>query len=300
MNAIRRIFGVAAGEMAEAFRSRRFLLVLLLFFSASAVSMYGSTSFLSHLEKNAAKVLGLPEGDGKGTVTKAVWKSDVFRRVVKSAVDDDPGLYAGLVGRNPLALLYAFFTFLAVPVLSLLAGANRIADDVKSGTVRFMLVRVRRAEWVLGKYIGLVVLLLPGLSGGALAAYAMACARMPDAAAAALLPEMLVFSGKSWILALSWTGVALGVSQAVRSGVRATLLGIVVITIIGAAPWLLGLLARWHGAFAHLDVICPATFKGALYSASVPRFAFASVMLAVQGFFYLSCGYFVFSRRDAR
>ena len=75
MNAVLRILGVAACEVAEAFRSRRFILVLLLFFSASAVSMYGSTAFLGHLEKNAAKMLGLPEGDGKGAVTRVVWKS---------------------------------------------------------------------------------------------------------------------------------------------------------------------------------------------------------------------------------
>ena len=147
MSSLRRIVAVAAGEVAEAFRSRRFIFVALLFLSASAVSMYGSTSLLGHIEKDAAKMLGLPEGDGRGSVTKVVWKSEAFRSIVKSAVDGDQDLYSGLVGRNPLALLYAFFTFLAVPMLSLLAGANRVADDVKSGTVRFMLVRARRVEW---------------------------------------------------------------------------------------------------------------------------------------------------------
>ena len=297
MNAVLRILGVAACEVAEAFRSRRFILVLLLFFSASAVSMYGSTAFLGHLEKNAAKMLGLPEGDGKGAVTRVVWKSKPFRGLVKSAVDDDPDLYAGLVGRHPLALLYAFFTFFAVPMLSLLAGANRIADDVKSGAVRFMLVRVRRAEWVLGKYIGLAMLLLPGLAGGALVAYAMACARMPDSGAGALLPEMLVFAGKAWLLSLAWTGVALGVSETVKSGSRATSLGILALMVLGIMPWLLNWLS---GVFVHLEILCPSHFKGALSSTSTPRFAFSAVMLAAQGLFYLSCGYLVFSRRDAR
>ena len=300
MKALARIFGVAACEVAEAFRSRRFLLVLLLFFSASAVSMYGSTSFLSRLEKDAATILGLPEGDGKGAVTKVIWKSDAFRRIVKSAVDDDQELYDGLVGRHPLSLLYAFFAFMSVPMLSLLAGANRVADDVKSGAVRFMLVRVRRAEWVLGKYIGLVVLLLPGLAGGAMVAYAMACIRLPDAGAAELLPDMLVFSGKAWILSLAWTGVALGVSQMVRSGSLATSLGIIALMVFGSMPWFLALLEHWHGAFAHFEIMFPGHFKSALYSASAPRFAFSAVMLAVQGLFYLSCGYLIFSRRDAR
>ena len=152
----------------------------------------------------------------------------------------------------------------------------------------------------MGKYIGLVTLLLPGLAGGAVVAYAVACVRLPDAGAATLLPEMLVFSGKAWILALAWSGVALGVSQTVRSGARATSLGLLALMLLGAMPWILRLLSIWHDMFGHLEILCPSFFKGALYSTSTPRFAFAVVMLFVQGLFYLSCGYLVFSRRDAR
>ena len=297
MKSLHRIWRSAVCELLSSVRTRRALVVLVLYLAASLLTMYGCISALGKMEDQLAETLQLPTGAKSGVVSTALWKSRPFQRMVKSLVDDDL-VYADIKGLHPAELIYAGFAFFYVPLLTVLIASNRVADDLHSGAVRYMITRVTRFEWSLGKYFGNALLMLPALLAGAAAAWGVAAARLAGADSLALLAPMLVWAVKAWTLSLAYLGMALGVSHLTRSGAKATALGVLALVACAAVP---KALSHWlPSAASALNAAFPATSEHSLWRASFRPVALASLWLAALGLCYLTAGYAFFSRRDAR
>ena len=298
MKSLARIVRSAVCELGSAIRTRRALVILVLYLAASILTMYSMISVLGKMETQLAETLQLPTDDGKsGVVSTALWKSRPFQRIVKAIVGDEL-VYADISGLHPAELIYAGFAFFYVPILTILIGSNRVADDLHSGAVRYMITRVTRFEWSLGKYIGNAFLMLPALLAGALAAWIVASIRLAGADSFALLPPMLVWAVKGWLFSLAFLGVALGISHLTHSGSKATAFGVIALVVCYVVPKLLS--HYFPSVAGTVNLLSPYTVERSLWRASFQPVAGAAVWLLALGLCYLTAGYAFFAGRDAR
>ena len=295
-----RIAQSALAECVNAIHSRRAVVILVLYLVSSVFCMTGTISALGKMESELANVLQIPESDRTGVISATLWKSKPFKRMVRKAVDNDL-VYRDIEGRHPAELIYAWFVFLFTPLLAVLTAGNRIADDLRSGAVRYSIVRVTRLEWTLGKYAGQVMMVAIALAVSAVGAWIVAAARLSGVGAMGLLPSMFGWSVRAGMYALAWLGVAMGISHITRSGNRATAIGMLAMALLAAWPVILRLWGDWVDWtwLEHFDVFAPSSAEGSLWRRGfVPLFT-GGVKLAALGMFYLMLGHAVFRRRDA-
>lgn len=300
MNALRRIWQNALAEWSGAIRSRRALVLLLLYLASAVFCMYGTISAFGKMEQELAAVLQLPEGGQTGVVSATLWKSKPFQRIVRAAVRNDL-VYRDIEGRHPVELVYAWFAFICAPLLAVLVAGNRVADDLRSGAVRYAIVRCTRAEWTLGKYLGQVFMVGCALAVSAFGAWCVAVCRLSGVGAGELLPSLLGWGVRAWLYSLAWLGIALGVSHLTHSGARATALGIFAVAGLTALPGVLALNAGWFDLpwLENFDVFAPSSAKALLWRRGPVPLAVAAFHLGVLGFAALALGSAEFRRRDA-
>lgn len=298
MRSLARIFQVALAECAGALRSRRALVLLLLYIVSAACCMYGTISIFSRMEQELAQLLQLPDAGKTGVVSTALWQSKPFQKMVRAMVSNDL-VYADIQGRHPIELVYAWFVFFCAPLLVVLTTGNRVADDLKSGAVRYSIVRCTRAEWSLGKFAGLALMLVFALAASAVGAWCVAVCRLSNATS--LLPAMFDWGARAWLYSLSWLGVALGISHFTRSGSRATALGIFAVVALCALPGVLWMNAKWFDCpwLQNFEILTPSSAKILLWRRSFAPLANAAFRLVALGMFFFALGVAVFRRRDA-
>lgn len=300
---IRRLWQSTVSEIVRAVRSRRAVVVVVLYLAASLLCMNGSITVLGKIETQLSEVLQLPQEEGKsGVVSATLWRSKQFQKIVKGAVGDSL-VYDDLTGRHPAELIYAFLAFLYVPLLTIMISANRVADDLRSGSVRYMITRITRLEWSFGKYLGGAALLLAALLAGGFAAWGIAAWRLGGADAQALLPSMLGWSFKAWTVSLAWLGVSLGVSHFFHSGSKATALATIVLVVFTVIPKVLAYMANKGGVWPSLTILerlCPGAVETGLWRSATLPVASAALWLIALGLFYFMLGYAWFAGRDAR
>ncbi|MBO6120588.1 MAG: ABC transporter permease [Kiritimatiellae bacterium] len=297
-----RTIRVALFELAAAVRTRRAIVLVALYLAWSLLGMSGAITALGKMEDRLAEILQVEKVEGKsGVVSAALWKSKPFQQLVRSVVGDSL-IYDDIVGKHPAELIYAWIVFLSVPLLTVLVATRRVAEEVKSGAAKYMLLRVTRLEWTLGKYLGIALLMLVGLLIGAVAAWIVAAFRLSGADIPALLPAMVVWSVKAWFLSLAWLGLALGVSHLFKSGAKADAVAILLMIAFSVVPAILkGFGSAWLGGKLLVLVrLFPSSVDAALWRSSFLPVAASATWLVMLGLLYLSVGHAVFARRDVR
>jgi len=300
MRALWHIGQTALGEWGGAIRSRRALVLLVLYLGAAVLCMNGTISVLGKMETELAAVLQLPDTGETGVVSASLWKSKPFNRMVRSVVGESPVL-DDITGRHPVELIYAWFVFLCAPLLAVLVAGTRISEDLRSGAVRYMLVRETRLEWSVGKYLGQAIMIAVALVVSAMGAAVVTFCRLPSGTATSLFLPLINWGLRAWIYSLAWLGLALGISHLTRSPGRATSLGIVAIGIFGALSPVVDFLCASKGApgvLTHLRMLVPAGAEMSLWRFSAVPLLSGSFHLVILGLTYLMAGAAVFCRRD--
>ncbi len=287
MRGLWRIAQTALCEWENALRSRRALVLLLLYLAAAVLCMNGTISVLGKMETELVRVLRLPDSGQTGIVSETLWKSKSFRNMIAAGVDDRL-VFEDISKRHPVELLYAWFAFFCAPLLVVLVSGTRVAEDLRTGVARYMLVRTSRLEWSLGKYAGQALMIACALAVSAVGAWCVALYRLPSATAARLLPPMLGWGVSAWYYSLAWLGLALGLSHLTRSGMRATAFGILGIGACEVLPHF----------FPEVEMLVPAGARMGLWRTSFAPQAVAVFHLATLGLVYLTAGAAVFCRRD--
>ena len=287
-------------EWAMAVRSRRALVVTLLFLAVSGGLMYLMISSFAALEQTLVETLNLPASDTTGSVSMTLWKSKPFVRMVQRFAGSSL-VFADIQGRHPILLAYAMLVFQCVPMLTLLTSASRIADDVRSGAARYWLVRVTRTEWSLGKFVGEALMLATAMGLGALAAWGVVLFRLPLAVGLPMLPGILDWTLRAWVYAFAWLGIFLGLSHFVKSGGKATALGL--LALLGVVAWgpMLKNVAEGIDGLAwvtHLDALVPSSAWPLLWRRSPAVLLQGVVHLVALALLFLGFGVAVFRRRD--
>ena len=254
------------------------------------------------MEEQLATILQVETVEGKsGVVSATLWKSKPFQNLARGVVGDSL-VYDDIVGKHPAELIYAWIVFLAVPFLSVLASCRRVADDVRSGAAKYVLMRITRLQWTLGKYLGQAFLILAGLLVGAFGAWCVAAFRLSGADIPALLPAMFVWSVKAWFLSLSWLGISLCVSHLFKSGAKADAFAMLMLIFCSVVPAIIRHAATGpvSGKLQLLTRLFPSSASAALWRASFLPVATAAIWLVMIGLMWLSIGHAFFARRDVR
>lgn len=300
MRSLGRIWQTAIVEWGGAIRSRRALVLLVLYIASAVLCMNGTISVLGKMEKELATVLQLPSDGETGVVSASLWKSKPFNRIVRSVVGDSPVL-DDISGRHPVELIYAWFVFLCAPLLTVLVSGTRISEDIRSGAVRYMLVRETRLEWSVGKYIGQAIMIALALAASAIGAEVVALCRLPYGMATSLFAPLVGWGVRAWVYSLAWLGLALGISHLTRSSGRATAFGMLAACLFGALPPLMDFLHSvngWPAMLTHVRMLVPAGAEMSLWRSSAVPLVSGSFHLVTLGLVYLMAGAAVFGRRD--
>ena len=300
MKTVHDIWRVACYEWFDSLRSRRALVVLLLYLMAAVCNMHWSINLLHGLEQELATALQLPTSEQAGVVSTTLWKSKPFQKIMRRVTRNDL-VFQDLVGKHPVELIYAWFAFFYTPLLVVLVSGNRISEELGSGAVRYMIFRISRAGWSLGKFIGQLFmiglsLLLSGMGAYVVAKYRLAGSGTPD-----LFLNMLNWSLRAWIYSIPFLGLSMGLAHLTRSASRATVMGLLAITASFVITILINHFTTSEGVRAYLPylgVLLPDAYKMTLWRMNPAPLVSGGVTLVTLGFCYLLAGYALFRRRD--
>jgi ABC-type transport system involved in multi-copper enzyme maturation permease subunit len=297
---LRQIWVVLRYELADSVRSRRVLILLLLYLAGAMLACNGFISAIHKVEGQLSETLALPGSATPGAVADALWRSKAFRRMVVSLVGHKE-IALEVLSLPPIAVIYGWLAFTFTPVLVVLSSAGRIADEVSTGSVRYVLTRTSRPAWCLGKFGGQACEVLLALLLSAIATWCVARFRLPQSDGVETARWIIIYGWKAWLYSLAFIGLSLGVSQAVRSPHHAMGLALGLLIVMG----ILSLMSQhmvgegWRQLWQVTDYLFPMKQKLNLWRLQPAYIVSAGVYLVTLSMAYLLAGYAVLARRGA-
>lgn len=292
---------VAAFDMSESLRSRKVLGLLIVYVAGAIASTAGFVSLLETLEKTLADQLRVATTSKPGTMTRSIQNSEEFRRVI-AELTGDASLVDAIAGLPPLALFYGWMALTFVPALIVFTSCDAISNEVGSGSARYALLRTDRLSWAVGKLGGQAMLMAIGVAAGALGTWMVGLVGLASFEGGATAWWMLRLGGRAWVYGLPYLGLALGISQMVRSSHAARALALVALTGLGAGRAVLKIpevLDALPVLAPSLGPLFPGNHALDLWRPTVLERGPAMVMLVALCATYFAVGHLVFDRRDA-
>jgi ABC-type transport system involved in multi-copper enzyme maturation permease subunit len=291
----------AVHEWRDALRSKRAIVVLLVYLGGSLTLCNFFVSFVKKIEDSALEGLGVARTSATGSVTQTLWETRFFRGVLKS-VAGDARLADHLVTVEPLAVFYFWITNLFAPIILMLIAPTRVAEELSTGSSRFVLFRSSSASWVLGKFLGQILLLFPAVLLSALGAWLVGWFRLTSFQGVAVALDLVQYSLLLLTFLIAFLGAATGFSQMTRSVNLATSFGFLFLigtgALYGASVYFRNE-EKWVGFWRVVAWLLPQGHRKDLLYPDAAHLLSASVMLCALGVLYLLPGYALLSRRDA-
>jgi ABC-type transport system involved in multi-copper enzyme maturation permease subunit len=287
--------------LLDSIRSRRAVVLLLLYFAGSLLAANGFVSVVKKIEDQVLESLRVSSTESVGSVTQTIWDTDMFKRIV-TRLTGDKELAAYLVNTSPISLFYGWLSFTFAPLLMMLIASTRIAEEVGSGSARFVLYRSTLFSWCVGKYLGQALVLIPALLLSGAGAWIIAYFRLSTFAPLSVAGELLGFSLKALLYTWTFLGLAIGVSQLTRSPNLATVFGfmgmILLAVLAGCARFFRGDGEGFRRLWDLAAWITPQAHRLDLWWPDAAHVLPAAVVLLLLGMLYMAPGYFVMTRRD--
>ncbi|OGV62581.1 MAG: hypothetical protein A2498_15870 [Lentisphaerae bacterium RIFOXYC12_FULL_60_16] len=290
---------VARHELSDAVRSRRAAVMMVLYVAGAVTSINGFINVLQKLELQIAQTLGVEALSSAGAVTDTLWKSRPFRNMLMSLVGDR-SVAMDLLSIPPIALIYGWVAFTFVPMLVMLVTPARVAEEIGSGAVRFVVPRCTRSAWCAGKVAGQSALVILALILSVAGAWTVARLRLPGMDGWAVAQAMMMLAGKTWIYAFAFVGLAVGIAQFHRSPNQATALGFIAWMVLG----IVGIMCHFYAGpgirqiWLVIELIIPQGHRMDLWRMDGAYLLSGCAFLASLGMCYAAVGYAYFSRRD--
>jgi len=301
LNAFRDAALVAAFDLAESVRSRKFLALLVLHVLGAVVGTLLFVEVLGEFEAVVADQLGVAETYKPGTLTDELMATPEVLEVLSGMLNDE-ALASELITVPPLALFYGWIALFFLPALIVFTSSDAISSELSSGSARYALFRTTRLAWAVGKLGGQAGLLAILTALGAVGVWIVGAVSLAGFDHAGTAWWLARLGARAFVYGFAFLGLALGVSQMTRSVNGSRALGLVALIAIG----ILGGITMWNEAIEYAPValpaiqpLFPATHRLTLwqpeFAARLPSLA----MLLALGGLYFGVGHAVMVRRDA-
>lgn len=291
---------VARYELAEALRTRLFQLVVLAYLAGIALSVWLFTTFLWFAEARLAEAIDVPMSHRPGAMLPRLLANGTLRDALAPLVGGDDAATA-LLTQPPLALWVGVTAMALLPAVLVFTASGTVSAEVRSRSIRFLLVRTGRAPIVLGKMLGQLALGGVALALGVVLAWAMGLAMMTGNDPVALLGTLIARSLCAGVFALPFLGLAMAVSLLIESpnGARVgAALAAAATPVLGAVlqhragPDTLGRVADL------LTLAVPSRYWNTLWSTDPVVLAEATGRAVLLAAVFLALGQARFERRD--
>jgi ABC-type transport system involved in multi-copper enzyme maturation permease subunit len=300
--ALRDIAIVATYELGEALRSRRVLILVIMFVGGATFGSLAFIQALHALETSVAQAMAVAGPEKSGAMAVQLMRSPEFERMLGGLLDDD-ALAKELVGLPPLALFYGWLGLTFMPALIMLSSADAVSAELANGSARFSLLRTGRLPYSIGKLVGQTLLMLVGLSAGAIAVWLTGFASLASFDAPATAFWLSLLSVRVGFYAFAHVGLAVGLSHFTRSVPLSRVLALASLMVFSvlAGVGTYSQFVRTHlGALADaLLMLLPSSHRLGLWQPSLVDRLPSLVMLCALGIGYFAVGYSFRARRDA-
>ncbi len=297
------LYGVAVvawHELLDSIKSRRAIVLLLLYLAGSVAGCAIFIKVLHTVENGVEKTIGVSESKKAGATTSVVWKSEVFKQSIIHLTGDRKELVDYLLTFPPLCLYYGWLSFTFAPFLVVMLSSSRISEEVWSGSVRFVAFRTSRLGWCFGKYAGQALQLLLALLISAVGAWLTGYFKLANFDGYSHAAMLLMFALKAWIYCLAFLGLATGISQLISSPNIAMATGIIMLMVFSILSGLASHLSGdgWRKIWDIIDMLLPGGHDLDMFYTDLRHMLPAIVYLVSLSFLYVMAGYARFGRRD--
>ena len=300
--ALRDIAIVAGNELGEALRSRRVLILALLFVGGSVAGTLVFIDVLQSVETSVASALNVTHAGKPGAMTGTLMHSEQFVQMLGNLIHDER-LARELSSLPPLALFYGWLGLTFMPVMVMLSATEAISSELASGSARFSLLRTSRLCFSAGKLVGQSLLVLTAIACGALAVWITGFVSLSSFDPAGTALWLLLLSLRIGVFAFAYVGLALGISHLTRSVPLSRALGLASLLALAMLSGLLehaAVVRRYAPDVADaVLVLLPRTHMLDLWQPHIADRLPSIVMLSALGIVYFALGYRFRARRDA-
>ncbi|MAE70405.1 MAG: hypothetical protein CME06_08065 [Gemmatimonadetes bacterium] len=148
-------------------------------------------------------------------------------------------LAGAMAGVPATALFFLVTSYLSLPLLATLMAYDSIADDLRSGSIRYTLTRCGRTSYLAGKALGQIALLSMLTGACAMAMLALGAIREVEPGWIATLPHIFRYWFVGIVFGSVFVGAAILISTVASSPGTALLFGVLSL-VFGFLVWIAG------------------------------------------------------------
>lgn len=275
---------VAGFDLRESLRTRRALVLVLLYVLIASAASYIYVRIVATIDDTAA----LAGGDA---AAMSAMKDEGYGAMLLFFAGGDATLANHLATYPAMVLIFAWTSLAFLPWFIALTSYDQIAGELHLRTIRYAALRTTRAAYVSGKLLGQAALVAGVAALGMLPVVLIGAIWLPNFAVLATVTALLSTWPITVVCALGFLGVVSLASQLTRTPgtARAAAVGLLLIV------WIFSLQS---GVYAWLGVLSPWYWKPGLYHPGLAERAIAVAGCLALCVGYTALGYLRFRRRD--
>lgn len=290
---------IAENELVETVRSKRVLVVALLYLGGAVAGTLLFIEFLSGVEETLSEGLGVATPATPGALSQSVFRSPQFFALLTSWVEDRD-LAKQLVTMPPLSLFYGWMSLMFLPLMVTLTAAETVSGELSTGAVRFQLLRVDRLTYSLGKLLGQTLLMAGSVVAGAGLVWLAGRLTMSSFDGLSHAVWLLRLSLRAACYGFAYVGLVVGLSHLTRSVPASRAIALLSLVMLAMISSLLSALSSF-GEYAWADslaVVLPSSHKLSLLRPALADRLPAMLILTALGALFFSAGFAYRRRRD--
>jgi len=248
------------------------------------------------LEDGMSAALGANSLGGSGAAVSLLG-SEAYEGILSFFAGAQIHLLADVFRESAILPVYMWASLAFMPWLVLMVGFDAIVRDLRSGAVRFWLLRATRTEWALGKLLSQTIALV------CLSAVGLGISLWIASSSLWTVRASIGDAVDVWLRALPVTlwasGVVFFVSATARSHFGALMAGWLLVPALSAAHLLERLDPNGdNSAFRVLRFLGPGIFESELWQAGISAALLGGCGYVAHGAAFVGLGLLVLSRRD--
>lgn len=252
-------------------RSKRAIAAIALFVAFALIS----GALLVFVENKVGKELELLR-----TVANASASSEETQKLLRSLSEiarGDERLVRHLLNQPLVAMGYMFMVLSLLPLLIALLSHDMINADIRSKTIRFILLRCSRAAFLFGKMLSHGLLLIGVMLLSGIGVYFYAWVRLPSFDAASVASTMFMYFVYSIIFGFCYISLTALVSSLIESGAVSLIVNLLVLAGFS-----------YLSSIEGLRYLSPSLYKTGLWSYDIVHVVTSLLAFVAFGLFF--CG----------